>query len=108
MTDTTIIDVDEAAFRATLTRLFGVRMKTDDELCRQIWSALANVTWYHPNSRDLVGYSFRGAGAMITSIRDSGHYMDWYCSGEYAMVSDEIRQSFRGEGWIADTCPKVN
>jgi hypothetical protein len=78
-------------------------MKTDDELCKRIWSALANVDWYKPETHDSASYSFRAAGDMIAAIIGRGNYMDWYCSGPYAAITNEIRRSFHKAGWIADT-----
>jgi hypothetical protein len=62
----------EDAFEAALARVFGERMETDDELCAQIWSALANVDWCHPENHDEVSYSFRAAGDIIAAIRGKG------------------------------------
>lgn len=95
------------AFEEMLARVFGERMQTEDDLCKEIWSALANVTWYHPKSYLEAGYSFRAAGGLIAAIRGGGDYMDWYCCGPYAFITDEIRRSFRKEGWIPDEYPEV-
>lgn len=93
----------EDQFEAMLARVFGERMKTEDLLCQQIWSALANVDWYNPETNEHASYSFRAAGDLIAAIRGSGDYMDWYCSGPYATVSEEIRRSLKKEGWLPDT-----
>lgn len=100
------LDVDDH-FESMIVRVFGDRMKTDDDLCKQIWGALANVDWYKLDTHDSASYSFRAAGDMIAAIRGSGDYMDWYCSHDYPCISDEIRRSFKKEGWIADTMPGI-
>ncbi len=90
------IDRDDP-FETMIARVFGERMKTDNKLCRHIWSALANVQWRRDG--DEAFYSFRAAGDMIAAIRGNGNYLDWYCSGPYATIADEIRDAFGKEGW---------
>jgi hypothetical protein len=97
----------EDLFEMMIVTAFGERMKTDDELCTQIWSALANVTWYHMQNHDSASYSFRAAGDLIASIRDAGNYMDWYCRGPYASITEEIRRTFKKAGWIPDDTPMI-
>jgi hypothetical protein len=95
------------AFEIMIVRVFGERMKSDEELCSQIWSALANVEWYHPASHDSASYSFRAAGDLIAAIRRTGCYLDWYLVGPYAIITEEIRRTFKKEGWIPDTTPSI-
>lgn len=94
-------------FEEMLARTFGARMKTDDTLCKEIWSALANVTWHHIASKQEYSCSFRYGGGLIAEVRGHGDYMDWYCSGPYATITDEIRRTFKKEGWIADDMSEV-
>jgi hypothetical protein len=89
------------AFEMAVERVLGERLRTSDELCRQMWSALANQDWHHKNG-DIASYSFRAAGDLIAAIRGRGDYMDWYCSGPYATVSEEIATDLRVEGWAPD------
>lgn len=75
----------------------------DDEIATQLWSALANVEWYHPESGESASYSFRAAGGLVADLRDMGeNYLDWYCCGPYATVSDYIARVLRKQGWIYD------
>ena len=85
-------------FALTMHRLFGERMKTDEEFCKQVWSSLANVDWTHVDG-DKGDYSFRSAGGLISDIREEGCYMDWYCSGPDGVVSEEIATALAAEGW---------
>lgn len=88
-------------FEAALTRALGEQMRSDDTLCAEVWSALANVDWTH-KSGDTAAYSFRAAGDLIAAIIGRGDYMDWYCSGPLATVSERVAKSMAGEGWSHD------
>lgn len=93
----------EDKFEAAIERALGDRIRLSDEMAKDMWSALANVDWFHPETASSAGYSFRAAGDLIAAIRGKGDYMDWYCSGPYAYVSDLIARALKKEGWIADT-----
>jgi len=90
------------AFEAMIKRTLGDEMKAHDGVCVELWCALANVDWYHPEKHFAVSYSFRAAGGMIADVIERGGYMDWYCSGSYPDVSDRIQRAFKKEGWIHD------
>jgi hypothetical protein len=62
---------------------------------------LANVSWYNKSDPDNTecGHSFRSAGDLIASILCHGHYMDWYCSGPPAVVSEDIAALMLSKGW---------
>lgn len=79
----------------------------DDAIAKQLWSALANVDWYNPRTHESAGYSFRAAGTLIARLRGEGDYMDWYCCGPYAVVSDHIGRVLKKQGWIADAMPAI-
>lgn len=89
-------------FEDDLETLFKDRIKTSDEFCKSLWSALANVDWINEDGTEF-GCTFRHAGAIIAEIRGDGGYMDWYCSGEYATVSDEIANELKKLGWTYKT-----
>jgi len=97
----------EDKFEVAVNRALGDQIRADDEMATAMWSALANVDWYHPETGNTASYSFRAAGDLIAAIRGSGHYMDWYCSGPYAQVSDHIARSLKKQGWIYDDMPAI-
>lgn len=88
-------------FETDLEKTFGEKMKSDDEFCSQVWSALANKIWKHDAFERDEEYSCtsRYAGGLIADIIGRGSYMDWYCSGPYATVSDEIESAMKAIGW---------
>jgi hypothetical protein len=94
-------------FHEAVEKMLGDKIRSDDEVAAAMWSALANVDWYNPELKLSVEYSFRAAGDFIAEIRGIGHYMDWYCCGPYAQVSDYIARSLKKEGWIYDDMPAI-
>jgi hypothetical protein len=88
-------------FRSSFTK----RLREDKEFGKELWSALANVTWVHSDDKyeQGCGHSFRSAGGLIASMLCEGDYMDWYCSSPDGVVSDFIRTTMSGLGWCAMT-----
>lgn len=89
-------------FEMMLHRVLGDQIRQNPEIGVDLWSALANIDWYHPESGDSASYSFRAAGDLIAAIIGKGDYMDWYCSGPYSTVSSLIARTLKKEGWIYD------
>lgn len=102
MFDTPERDSDDP-FEAMVDRVLGPTMREDDTLCSELWSALANLEWVHRDGA-VASYSFRSAGGMIAAVLGRGCYMDWYCSGPYATVSERIERALTDEGW---TCREM-
>ena len=95
-------EIDEAdAFEMAVARCLGDAMKSDPTLCAEMWSALANMDWVHENG-DTAAYTFRAAGDLIAAVIGKGDYLDWYCSGEYAQVSQRVEDALAKEGWQPD------
>ena len=86
-------------FENDLKVVFGNKMKSDTEFCKDVWSSMANIVWKHKASGEEYSASFRYAGGLIAEIREEGDYMDWYCCGPYETVSDEIKKGLAKRGW---------
>ena len=80
---------------------FTKRLRENEEFGTELWSALANVEWFHKDDPDNAGqgWSFRAAGSFIASMLCYGDYMDWYCSGPDGVVSDYIAEAMASKGW---------
>jgi hypothetical protein len=89
------------AFEMAVSRALGEQMKTDEMLCQEVWSALANCSWEHQNG-DTASYTWRAAGDLIAAVIGRGDYMDWYMSGPDGEVSDRVAEAMEKEGWKAE------
>lgn len=85
-------------FEVAVNRALGEVIRTDIAVAAELWSALANVTWSN-GAGDQAVYSFRAAGDMIAAVRGEGDYLDWYCCGPYATISERVAVAMAGEGW---------
>jgi hypothetical protein len=97
-------DFPGTAFEKALEDALGAKMRLSDELCREVWSALANIKWFDKDNREM-SYTFRGAGGLIAYIIDRGNYLDWYCSGPYETVSKQIEDAMKERGWRWEKWP---
>ncbi len=95
-------------FEADLEEVLGERIRSGDEACAEMWSALANIIWLHPDFKHEVGYTFRSAGGLIAEIVGEGDYMNWYCSGPDETVSDHISSALETKGWSYKSYDLVN
>ena len=85
-------------FEEDLDEVLGDRMRQSDNLCEQVWSAMANIIWEHESGEEFSA-SFRYAGGVVSDILGEGCYLDWYCCGPTEVVSDEIADAMASKGW---------
>lgn len=90
-----------AKFEDDVREVLGSHLRDSEENSAQFWSSLANMDWFHESSPEEVGYTFRAAGGLIAQIRGEGDYLDWYCSGPYAVVAPWIAELMATKGWRA-------
>lgn len=87
-------------------------------MCNQAWQK--NATW--PVLKNQIWtVSWRGAGRIVSELRGSGDYLDWYCSGiapDYAgvtaqghvpegTVSEQIAHDLADLGWVSVPYPEL-
>ena len=94
----------------------------EDRYAQNLYAAMCNVYWQQlaviPILQDRVwSCSWRYSGGIIATLRNSGDYMDWYCSGmgeglgngdpdgtlgyvPEGTVTDEIQSDLRDIGWF--------
>ena len=88
-------------FEDDLRELFTKQLRSNENFGKELWPALANVSWYHENdvANTECGFSFRAAGDFIASMLCHGDYLDWYCSSPYETVSEYISNAMATKGW---------
>lgn len=91
----------EDPFERDVSLLFRDRLLADNTFGHDLWSAMSNIDWRHPEHGN-VGPSFRYAGDLIAAILQDPQemaYMRWYCASETGVVSAEIRDAMASKGW---------
>ena len=104
------------------TRWICDKAKAREEYAQNIYAALCNQSWQRNEVWPLLkgqtySCSWRYAGGIVADMRESGDYIDWYCSGirggasdaELASMTDEQRakyqwcqEKFVSEGHVTD------
>jgi hypothetical protein len=82
-----------------LDALYGEKIYDEPELDKEIWSALANVDWFHKD-HGTEYMSFRVAAKFVAGFTDPTEYgYVKYLSGTPAVVSRRIRKDLSKKGW---------
>jgi len=99
------------------------KAKSNKTYAQNLYAALCNQAWQKNDVWTLLkdqrwSCSWRYAGGIVAHVRESGDYIDWYCSGiqgepdddwidlghvPEGTVTDEIREDFFKLGWLPVT-----
>jgi hypothetical protein len=104
------------------TNWICAKVRNSDAYAQNLYAAMCNMRFQRqdvlPILRDeFWSCSWRHAGGIIADMRESGDYMDWYCSGigeglgngdadgsrgyvPEATVTDEVREDLLKLGWV--------
>ncbi|HEY3828443.1 MAG TPA: hypothetical protein VGL57_04525 [Solirubrobacteraceae bacterium] len=87
------------AFDAALKTL-AQRAATEDGFASELYAALCNMQWRHPQQSELVSMSWRCAGGEVADLAGRGEdYLDYYCSGNEGTVSRRVGEAMAALGW---------
>jgi hypothetical protein len=80
------------------------KVQTRPHYAYELYGALCNMQWIKrevmPFLRDeRWSCSWRYAGGIVADIEGSGDYMDYYCTGNEGIVTDEIKADLLALGW---------
>ncbi|MGH2833222.1 MAG: hypothetical protein ACRDK2_10655 [Solirubrobacteraceae bacterium] len=97
---------DFEAFEVAL-RTLSERVRRDDVFARELYAALCNMRWRRSDSdAEPVSMSWRYAGGVIAHLACKGEcYLDYYCSGNEGVVSEQVRGALGGIGWVPEPWP---
>jgi len=91
------------------------KVKASDSYAQNLYAAMCNMTWqsrefWQEMKGETWSCSWRHAGGIIADMRESGDYIDWYCSGiaggdepaVYEVGGDLKRKAFVPEGVVTE------
>jgi hypothetical protein len=81
------------------------KCKSSDIYSQNLYAALCNNDYIKKET--IWSTSWRHAGGVVANLRESGDYIDWYCSGlsqkndvvEEGIVTLEIEEDLKSLGW---------
>ena len=111
---------------------FVTKVRDSKTYAQNLYAAMCNMRWQKVDVMPIIKDEFwtcswRSAGSVVATLRDSGDYLDWYCSGmgglagydehedeavndrgyvPESVVTDEIRKDFAALGWHPSPWPK--
>ena len=65
--------------------------------CKDLYGALCNNRFFYSDKEWTC--TWRMAGGIVADMIKDGNYMDWYCSGNESVVTDEIKLDLMMMGW---------
>ena len=105
--------IDNLEYDLRTTDWILEKTRNSDQYAQSLYAALCNNDFMRtaviPILKNKQWYcSWRYAGGIVADMRQSGDYIDWYCSGSWrdlevvseGMVTDEIRKDLKLLGWI--------
>ena len=84
------------------------RVKDSGVYAQNLYAALCNTTWQKNEAWEILkgshwSISWRGAGRVVSLLKEEGNYMDWYCSGLVKGYDNEdLEPGYMPEGTVAD------
>lgn len=87
------------------SREISDKCKASEPYSQNLYAALCNNTFSKGGKRS--SFSWRQAASVVAHMRESGDYLDWYCSGSVASsdfvpessVTEEVRADMQSLGW---------
>jgi hypothetical protein len=73
------------------------KCKSSDIYSQNLYAALCNNEFQKDDK--IWSCSWRSAGGIVANLREEGDYINWYCSGQEGVVTDEIRKDIEDFGW---------
>jgi hypothetical protein len=87
----------------TIEKEFKEDLEAYQTFREDMWSALANIKWFHGDDKKDSGLTFREAGSVVAGISGHGDYLTYYCSSPDGQVTDKIAQGMAKHGWRWET-----
>jgi hypothetical protein len=106
--------VDNMEYDLLITEWILEKVRNSESYSQNLYAAMCNNEFVKNDvwpilSDDRWSCSWRGAGGIISDMRQEGDYIDWYCSGiggddknfvNEGHVTDEIRDDLLKLGWL--------
>lgn len=80
------------------------KVRANDSYAQNLYAALCNNDFQKLDvmpilKNETFSTSWRGAGSIVANMRQSGSYIDWYCSGSLS-YEGRLKESYVGEGEV--------
>lgn len=75
----------------------ATKCKKSDIYSQNLYAAMCNNEFKKGDK--IWSCSWRHAGGIVANLREEGDYINWYCSGNESVVTDEIRKDIEEFGW---------
>ena len=94
---------DNMEYDLRSTRWICDKVKASDSYAQNLYAAMCNMQFVKNDIWPLLkdqrwSASWRSAGGIVADMRESGDYMDWYCSGIQGELTEELIKSAAEQG----------